>query len=286
MLKWLIRYGAWWGAKKLPDVSPPTEPASEDGEGETKPFLEHLEDLRRTLFKIAGALFVGFNVCLIFANKLLFFLEKPLDRVGIPPETFLQSLNVSDSFVLSMQLAFYCGILVASPLIFYFIGQFILPALKHKERALMVPAFAWGAVLFITGAAACYYLIVPRTLWMFIEYSKWMKIKPQWTVTSYIEFVTQFMLSCGITFEVPLVILILVRLGVVSAATVAHGRKVMIASGVILAALLAPADPLSMVYMAIPLVGICEITIWLAKIVEYRRNKRLAKQRAAENRDA
>ncbi len=83
------------------------------------------------------------------------------------------------------------------------------------------------------------------------------------------------MLSMGITFEVPLVILMLVRLGILSAGTVARGRKIMIAGAVILSAVLAPPDPLSMILMSIPLIIICEITIWLAWFVERRRNKRL-----------
>jgi sec-independent protein translocase protein TatC len=85
------------------------------------------------------------------------------------------------------------------------------------------------------------------------------------------------MLSVGITFEVPLVILMLVRLGLVSARTVAGGRKIMIAGAVILAAILAPPDPFSMIMMSLPLIVICEITIWLAWFVERHRNKRPTK---------
>ena len=79
-------------------------------EAEVKSFGEHLEDLRAMLFKTLAALFVGFNICLVFANRLLFFLEQPLYRVVDRPERFLQSLNVTDSFVLAMKMAFYGGL--------------------------------------------------------------------------------------------------------------------------------------------------------------------------------
>lgn len=253
-------------ASRVPNESPDT------GEGR-KPFVEHLEDLRRTLIKIAVAWFVGFNLCLAFANKILAFLVVPLTSAVPHPENCLQSLNVTDSFVLAVKLAAYGGLMLTLPLIFYFIAGFILPALKPNERSSIIPAFFIGAALFVVGVGSCYYAMIPQTLRAFVRYSEWLGIKPQWTVSSYIGFVTQFMLAVGVTFEVPLVILILVRLGVIRAATVAGSRRLMMALAVILAAILAPPDPLSMIVMAIPLVVMFEITVQLAGLVERKANR-------------
>ena len=279
MLRWLPNLVEWFS--KLEPAKPVEAalPATTDPEA-TKPLVEHLEDLRRTLIRIALALFVGFNICLVFANRILAFLEAPLYGVVPNPESCLQSLNVTDSFVLAVQLAFYGGLILTMPLVIYYIADFILPALKPKERSAIIPAFIIGALLFVGGAAACYYGMIPRTLDAFVKYSLWLGIKPQWTVSSYIGFVTQFMLAVGVTFEVPLVILILVRLGVVRAATVARSRRIMMAVAVVLAAVLAPPDPLSMIVMAIPLVVMFEITIWLAKWVESWRPKDQSAERA------
>lgn len=233
-----------------------------------KPMLEHLEELRATLIRAGLAWVVAFNLCLLFAPRILRFLELPLRRVMADPESCLQSLNVTDSFVLSVQLAGYGGLILALPLMLYFAGQFILPALNPRERRALVPAFLAGGVLFAGGAALCYYAMVPQTLKAFVEYSGWLGIKPQWTISSYIGFVTQFMLAVGLVFEVPLVILLLVRVGVVQARTVARGRRGLIAAAVIAAAVLAPPDPLSMVVMVVPLIVMCELTIWLARLVE------------------
>ena len=268
LVEWFVRQ-APDTADAAPTVSlEPRQP--EDTQETQKPFVDHLEDLRRTLIRIAVAWFVGFNVCLIFANRVFAFLIAPLKRVMPNPENCLQSLNVTDSFVLAVKLAAYGGLILTLPLIFYFIARFILPALKPKERSAIIPAFIIGAGLFITGAGACYYAMVPQTLRAFIKYSEWLGIKPQWTVSSYIGFVTQFMLSVGVTFEVPLVILILVRLGIVRAATVARSRRIMVAVAVVLAAVLAPPDPLSMVVMAIPLIIMFELTARLAGWVEIK----------------
>ena len=241
-------------------------------EAEVKSFSEHLDDLRAMLFKTLAALFIGFNICLVFANRLLFLLEQPLYQTVAKPDRFLQSLNVTDSFVLAMKMAFYGGLVVTMPVLLYFNAQFVLPALKPREKKLLLPVCFFGALLFLAGVALCFFWVVPQTLKAFIKYSEWMNIEPHWTVSSYVEFVTQFMLAMGLTFEVPLVLLVLVQLGVVSATTIRKGRKVCIAVAVVISAVVAPPDPLSMVLLAIPLIALFEVTIWVAWLMD--RNKR------------
>ena len=245
-------------------------------EAEVKSFGEHLEDLRRMLFKVLAVLFVGFNVCLVFANRLLFLLEQPLYQAVARPDRFLQSLNVTDSFVLAMKLALYGGLVLTMPVLLYFIAQFVLPALKPREKQLLVPVCFFGALLFLAGIALCFFWVIPQTLKAFIKYSEWMNIEPHWTVSSYIEFITQFMLAMGLTFEVPLVLLVLVQLGIVSAATIRKGRKVCIAVAVVISAIIAPPDPLSMILMAIPLIALFEVTIWVAWLMDRRRRPQLS----------
>ena len=243
---------------------------------EVKSFGEHLDDLRAMLFKTVAALFIGFNICLVFANRLLFFLEQPLYQAVAKPDRFLQSLNVTDSFVLAMKMAFYGGLVLTMPVLLYFIAQFVLPALKPREKKLLLPVCFFGALLFLAGVALCFFWVVPQTLRAFIKYSEWLNIEPHWTVSSYVEFVTQFMLAMGLTFEVPLVLLVLVQLGVVSATTVRKGRKVCIAIAVVISAVVAPPDPLSMVLLAIPLIALFEVTIWVAWLMDRRKRPQLS----------
>jgi sec-independent protein translocase protein TatC len=257
-------------------MNPPDEPPvvpdtpSADG-GVVKSFWEHLDDLRGMLFKSIIALAITFNVALAFSNRILRVLTWPLRQATDHPENFLQSLNVTDSFVLSIDLALYVGIVLAMPFILYFVGQFVLPALKPKEKRLLWPGFVAGTGLFLMGAVSCFFWIVPQTLRAFIQGSRWLGIEPHWTIDSYIGFITQFTLMTGLTFEIPLVILILVRLGIVRYATVRRGRKVLILVAFVVAAFLAPPDPLSMVLMALPLVALFEITIWLSWFAERKR---------------
>ena len=265
--------GHWltnWNSGRAPGAASSTTPEAE-GEGELKSFWDHLDDLRGTLWKSIVALAVAFLIALAFANRILGVLTNPLRTVTSHPEIFLQSLNVTDSFVLSMKIAFYTGLIIAAPAICYFLGQFILPALRANEKRLMWPAFAWGTLLFVAGCAACLFLMVPQTLRAFIRASRWLGIEPRWTIESYIGFITQFVLMCGLTFEIPLVMVILVRMGLLSYQTVRKGRKVLVAIAFAIAAFLAPPDPLSMILMALPLVLLFEIAIWLSWFSQRKR---------------
>lgn len=262
----------WFSKKNPADELEVVNDAAAADEGAVKTFWEHLDDLRGTLFKSLIALAIAFHIALAFANRILNVITWPLRRVTDHPENFLLSLNVTDSFVLSVKLAFYVGLVLAAPAILYFVGQFVLPALRPKEKRLLWPGFAAGTILFIIGAAGCFLFIVPQTLRAFILASHWLGIEPRWTIDSYIGFVTQFTLMTGLTFEIPLVILILVRLGVLGYATVRKGRKIFLLLAFVVAAFLAPPDPLSMILMALPLVLLFELTIWLSWFAEQRRN--------------
>jgi sec-independent protein translocase protein TatC len=264
----------WFSRKNPAGELQVIEDVSSDEGAEVKSFWEHLDDLRRTLWKSILALAVTFHLALAFANRILQFLTWPLRQATDHPEDFLLSLNVTDSFVISVKLALYVGLILAAPVILYFIGQFVLPALKPKEKQMLWPGFAAGTVLFIIGALSCFFFIVPQTLRAFIHASHWMGIVPRWTIDSYIGFVTQFTLMTGLTFEIPLVILILVRIGLIGYETVRSGRKIFILVAFGIAAFLAPPDPLSMVLMALPLTILFEITIWLSWFTERRRERR------------
>jgi sec-independent protein translocase protein TatC len=264
----------WFSRKNRPVETQLIVGNDPDDGGAVKSFWEHLDDLRKTVFRSIVALAITFHIALVFANKILLVLTWPLRKVTDHPENFLISLNVTDSFVLSVKIALYVGLVFAAPFICYFIGQFVLPALRPKEKTMLWPGFAAGTVLFVVGAVSCFLFIVPKTLLAFIEASHWLGIEPRWTIDSYIGFVTQFTLMTGLTFEIPLLILILVQIGLLGYDTVRRGRKIFILLSFVIAAFLAPPDPLSMVLMSLPLVVLFEITIWVAWFMERRKRAR------------
>ena len=135
----------------------------EQGEA-VKPFLDHLEDLRWVIVKMAAALGTAMLLAFCFRTQLVHVLQGPLKSIDPKLLKSLVSLGVADSMTISFQLAFYAGIVIAFPFLIYFAGQFILPALTPQEKNAMLPAVGVGFGLFLGGVVLGYYLVLPATL--------------------------------------------------------------------------------------------------------------------------
>jgi sec-independent protein translocase protein TatC len=135
----------------------------EQGEA-VKPFLDHLEDLRWVIVKMAIALAIAMLLAFCFRTQLVHILQAPLRSIDEKLLRSLVSLGVADSMTISFQLAFYAGIVLSFPFLIYFAGQFILPALTPPEKKAMLPAVAIGFGLFLGGVVLGYYLVLPATL--------------------------------------------------------------------------------------------------------------------------
>ncbi len=195
---------------------------------------------------------------------------------GMKVEDFLFTLNVVDPLSLSIQTALFAGVLLALPFVFYFVGQFVLPALRVEERRLLLPAFTAGGLLFVGGAAFCYFLILPQALRFFIEWNEWFGWRAQWPVDAYIGFVLQMLAAFGLSFELPLVIAVLARLGIVTRAFLVLYRRHAIVLLVVFAACVTPtSDPFTLGMMFAPMYFLYEISVVVTGLIEKRRLKRL-----------
>src|SRR4051795_11273461 len=138
-------------------------------ESETsKPFLEHLEDLRWTIVKMAITLVVAMIVCFAFRSTLVQVMQRPLGAVD-PSVGALRALAITDSFTISFRLAFYAGIVVSFPLLLYFLAEFVLPALTAMEKRLLFPAILISFALFLAGVFTAYYWLLPKTILFFFK---------------------------------------------------------------------------------------------------------------------
>src|SRR5438034_8344301 len=138
-------------------------------ESETsKPFLEHLEDLRWTIVKMAMTLAVAMVVCFAFRSTLVRVLQAPLHDVGSQIGT-LKALGTTHLIVISFHLAFYAGIVVSFPLLLYFLAQFVLPALTAVEKRFLFPAIFVSFALFLLGVSVCYFWLLPKTILFFFR---------------------------------------------------------------------------------------------------------------------
>ena len=198
-----------------------------------------------------------------------------------PTATLLQSatdlvyFDPAAPFFSSMVLAFYGGILMASPVIFFFLAQFILPALKIREKKYVLRAAFIGVGLFLAGVAFCYFFVLARALKFAVWWAVWMGVKvPEWRAETYFSFVTKFLLGMGLGFELPVVLLALVKIGVLDYKKLTALRRYMIVINLVLGALLTTPEPFTQVVMAVVLQVLFELSVWIAWYWEWRDRKR------------
>jgi len=177
----------------------------------------------------------------------------------------LVNLSPAGGFVVAFQVGLYGGAVLASPFIFYFVAGFVFPALKMRERKYVYRGLAIGVGLFLSGVAFCYFALMPVALAAAQLYSQWLGFGAfQWRAEDYIGFVCKFMLGMGLGFELPVVILTLVKVGILDYSTLSKARRYMIVINLFLGALLTTPEPITQLIMFVPLQGLYEITVWIA----------------------
>jgi len=197
----------------------------------------------------------------------------PPDQTGssIPDLVFL---DPSEPFLSWIHMAFFGGLFLASPFVLYFIGQFLMPALKIREKKYFLRAFGVGVGLFLLGASVAYFVIMPPALKFAQQFSLYMDIKvPIWNFTSYTSFVIKFMLGMGLGFELPVVLLALVKIGILDYQKLAAMRRYVIVGNLILGALLTTPEVLTQIVMAVALQLLYEVSVWIAWYWERKEKK-------------
>ena len=196
----------------------------------------------------------------------------------------MSALKPTETFMLSMKLSFYAGIVLAFPLLLLFILQFVLPGLHRREKHVLWPAMAVGFGLFMGGVLFAYFGVLPRALEFFYEWSGSLGVSNDWRIGEYISFAMQFTLLFGLAFELPVVVMVFVKLGMLTYETMSSTRSYAIVAIFIAAAVLTPTpDIMTLLLMALPMIVLYEICIWLAWLD--RRNNRLDEEREARERE-
>ncbi len=239
------------------------KPRDEIIEDAPKPFLDHLEDLRKTLLHMAFSFAAAFVAAIPLAPRVFVLIRRPLDRVLGNPEPFLRSLEVGGAFSLAMRISFWTALIASSPLLIFFAARFIFPGLTRRERRLVSRALVAAGGLFVLGVTMGYALTLPLALRIMLSLHTWMGVRPEWIVASYVVFALQLLLAFGLVFELPVILVILGRLGVVRAAHLRQYRRHAIVLMFIVAAVLTPPDVMTQLVMALPLVALYEVCIWI-----------------------
>ena len=224
-------------------------------------FIEHLAELRARLVKglIAVAVFTVFGY--IFRTPILEIIRRPLGE-----SVSLHALDIFEPFFASLRIAAYTGLFFGLPFLFYQILMFCLPALKPKEKKVVVGGLFAGVILLYTGIVFAYYLIlpllIPQLAAFFTE-----GVEQTFSITLYVDRIFRFIIAFGLGFQLPIILIILVRIGVVSVEGLRKNRKYMIVGIFAIAAILTPPDLISQVVLAIPLLVLYEISIWVSVLL-------------------
>src|SRR6266576_1219482 len=234
------------------------------------PFLDHLEELRwRILYSLLAVL---------VTTLVGWFIVQRVDIIGLlirplPPGGRLKFTSPTEPFFITLKFAFVVGLLLASPVVVYQTWAFLAPALYDRERRVILPALSVGVLLFLAGAAAAYFWVLPRALQVLFSFQRGV-LEPIITADNYFGFAAQIIIAFGIVTELPLVIVILAALGVVTPRFLARNRRYAIVLSAVAAALLSPPDAVSMVMMMVPLWLLYEVRVFCAWLVTRRRARR------------
>jgi len=245
-----------------------------------KPFLDHLEDLRWTIIKMVIVLVIAMSVCFVFNHELFYFLEQPLIRAGLVPKEVLRSGTVVGPIMSAFQLAFYAGITLSFPILMYFLGEFVLPALTRKEKRYILPALLVGFALFLGGAAFCFWQILPMMIKWLSDFSLKNGVAVLYDMKDYFGFVAHLCIAFGLLCELPVVMVTLNAIGIVSYKWLSGTRAYALTGVLVLCAIISPTPDLATLFiLAAPIMLLYEACIWIV----YYLDKRRAKQNDDDN---
>jgi sec-independent protein translocase protein TatC len=225
----------------------------------------HLQELRKRLILSFIAIGVGFFVCYALKESLFDILAAPLINKVMPAGGSLIFTSVAEAFFTYMKVAFIAGLILASPFVLYQIWAFVAPGLYQKEKRYAVPFVLGGSIFFAMGVLFGYYVAIPVAFKFLLGYATDF-IKPMPSMKEYLSFSIKFLLAFGLVFEFPVVLVLLSRIGVIDAKMLARQRKYAILLIFVFAAVMTPPDLISQVLMALPLMGLYELSILLSKL--------------------
>lgn len=242
-----------------------------------KPFLAHLEDLRRTVVWCVAAVAIGIVAVLPFSPHILRLLKWPVARAGRDPETFLRILTVTGGMMLTVKMAFWSGLLLSAPVMVLAIANFVFPGLTRRERVAARNGAVAAVGLFLFGVLLCYFAALPVAVRVMLGINTWLGQETEFVLLAdYVTFALSLMLAFGLAFQLPIVIVALGSLGIVTSQQLREKRRHAVVAILILAMFMTPGpDVFSQVLMAVPMVILYEGCIWIVRGKERRRGEAL-----------
>lgn len=225
--------------------------------------MQHLEELRKRIVRAFWAWFIAFMVCYNYAEQMYLLISKPL-REALPAGTKLVFLTATEPFFAYLKIGAFAALLVALPVIFWQVWGFIAPGLYAHEKRYVIPFVVLSSGCFIAGTVFGFLVAFPLMFGFLVEAgTAGGEVVPMLSMGSYLSLAAQMLLAFGITFELPIIIFFLGRMGVVDYAFLSRNRKYALLICFILGAIFSPPDVVSQTVLAVPMFLLYEVGIWL-----------------------
>lgn len=227
------------------------------------PLSGHLRELRNRIVVCVLVLFAGVCVCLSFASRIVTLLTD----MGTQYDYHFVFIRPQELLLVYFTIALTGGVVIAVPVIGYQVYAFCSPALESKGRRTFISSLLFGGLCFCIGVGFAYKIVLPFMLRFLVSFSKGMDITNNISIGEYVSFLMTVFIIFGIVFEMPVISVLLTRIGILKAEWMAKSRKVMIVIIFFIAAIITPPDVVSQVMVAVPMIGLFEISIILSRIV-------------------
>ena len=235
------------------------------GQDKKLSITEHLLELRSRLIKSVIALGVCIGISIPLAHYVFDILKSRAPGID------LVFIDVTEMLGTYMKVVFYCGIALSLPYLIYQLVRFLSPAMTGKEKRYLYFSMPLVVLLFVAGVCFAYFIFLPPALNILLHFGGDIA-RPMIDVSSYVSVLVRLLLAVGLVFEIPVVITLLAKLGVVSPQKLAKGRKWAVLAAFVLGAIITPTvDPVNQTLIAAPIIVLYELSIWLAKLVYPRK---------------
>lgn len=253
------------------------------------PLLDHLIELRSRLLRAIVAFLFAFAVCFYFAGDIFAFLVRPLTEAFPPGQGKLIYTKLYEAFFVEVKVALFAAFFVSFPVIANQIWAFVAPGLYAKEKKAFLPFLVATPVLFTMGAALAYYVVMPTAFHFFLGFEGekgGLKLEALPGTGDYLALVMQFILAFGISFLMPVLLMLLNRAGIITRQQCVAARRYAIVAVFVIAAVATPPDVVSQLLLAIPLLMLFESTLLLMWFTERRDEKsRAAEEKAVQEKE-